>query len=592
MKSGCISLIYRHNRRLILAVLLSFGIIAIAVPTAYSFNLPNENTRTVTGSQGLAVSLSPANISVPSSISSFVSVEVTVQSKFAFTNMSVYVVSSGDILQNSTFHYKLTNFAVAYVHVPANLIKRNGTLEIRAQDAGSAIIPLSWPSSGNGFLQSLSLYAGIICIVVAIAISKIHARSIWPVFPVFVALSVLYGQRYDDFFLISPGFRLISGVDPYRPSSSLLPGLTWAYPPMYLLWSYLIDRLYLVLPAVVPILNSSLNYLGTEYGNPYGAWKALLGSNTLLLYGLLKLPLVLSFFWIFNILKRFTGKMHWKLWLLNPFIIVVAVMWGQLDVLAAAFMLQAILFSKNGKTWMAVFSASMGAAIKVFPGLIIPYLLISSKNKARDLTAVLPVLAVTLLMYQFTGGIFSSIYGLIYARAIPTYAGIFVSNGLSWQVLLTYFGVSSFPPLFLWVFTPAFFVITGICSWKKVPLPEYTAVILLVFFLTYNFVNPQYLLWLIPLLLMIDKEMYALFTSAIGSIFMVLTYSYTYFLNPAISWNYQSSVLGQVENIKVLLLGSGLIRVAIAMAATAMFSYMLLKIWKKAMPTGIHAAES
>ena len=69
---------------------------------------------------------------------------------------------------------------------------------------------------------------------------------------------------------------------------------------------------------------------------------------------------------------------------------IVAVIWGQLDVLAAAFMLQAILFNRNGKTWMGVMFAAIGAAIKVFPALIIPYMLLFSKNRIRDLSAILP----------------------------------------------------------------------------------------------------------------------------------------------------------------------------------------------------------
>ena len=195
---------------------------------------------------------------------------------------------------------------------------------------------------------------------------------------------------------------------------------------------------------------------------------------------------------------------------------------------------------------------------------------------------LLPIMLVVIsVIYQLTGGIFSSVFDLLYARSIPTYGGLFVTNGLSWQVLLSYFGVTSFPSLFLWGFSPLFIFLTAVSYLRKVPLVDYSVLIFFLFFLTYNFVNPQYLLWIIPLLLVMGREEYALVISAVGAVFMFLTYSFTYFLNPFISWNYQSSALGQIENIKVLVLGSALIRVILAIIATVLFAFMFYKVAKK-----------
>ncbi len=571
----------RKNRKVILSFLLAAGILSISVSIFFSIDFSNGGSHTVTGTDDLTVTIVPANISVPSSLSGLVNVELTVQGKNDFSNLSVQMVQSGKVVMQNNFHYQSTTFAVVYVRISGSLYDAGGVLEVVAQNAGSASVPINWNSSDQGILISFALYAGIACVLFAFAFSDIRKIRIWPLFPVFFLLSVLFGQRYDDYFLISPGFRILSGVDPYRSSASVLPGLTWAYPPLFLIWSYTVDRIYLLLPSVGPIVNSSLNYLGTESGNPYGAWKTLIGLNLPLLYGLTKLPLLISFYWIFYSLRNLTGKMHLKLWLLNPFILVVAVMWGQLDVLATAFMLQAILFSRNGKSWMGVMFAAVGAAIKVFPALLIPYMLLFSRNRIRDITAVLPPLAVTLLIYQFTGGIFSSVFDLLYARSFPTYGGLFVSNGLSWQVLISYFGITSFPSLFLWVFTPLFVLLTAVCYLRKAPLVDYSVLIFFLFFLTYNFLNPQYLLWIIPLLLIMGREEYALVISALGAIFMLLTYSFTYFLNPFISWNYQSSALGQIENIKVLVLGSALIRDILAIIATVLFAFMFYKVAEK-----------
>lgn len=569
------------GRNLSALVLIILGISLILVSSTYSTNHQTQNATTVQGSQGLRVAVTPVNTSLPDFLSSFAQVELTVQSNTPFSNLTVFVVESGHLIQRDYFTYNSTNFAVSYVHIPGNLSGRNGDVVVKTDNAGSAIIPVGWHGTYEGVQLAFLLYSGIAATCLGIAFAVPPRIKIWYFLPLFVVISILFGQRYDDFFLISPGFRIIYGVDPYRPSSSLLPGLQWAYPPLFLLWSYTVDRFYLLLPFTSSITNSSLNYLGTEFGNPFGAWKALAGNGLFVLYGLIKLPLVLSFLWVFRTLKNLTGKEHWKLWLFNPFLIVVSVLWGQLDILAVAFMLQAILFEKRGRTWMAVFAASIGGAIKIFPALIIPYILLRSRNRLVTLTATLPVLGATFVIYGFTGGIYSSVRALLFARAIPTFGGVFVSNGFSWQVILTYLGVSRFPSLFLWIFIPAFFTITVISHWKGIPLIDYSTILVLVFFLTYNFVNPQYLIWLIPLLLLVKKEVYALLLSVLGSIFLIFTYSYTYFLSPVISWNYQSSALGQIENIKVLLLGSAPIRATLAIIATAFFIYMLYHMFEK-----------
>ena len=551
------------------------GVIFIVASSAYSENSHFQNTVTVVGNQGLKVTITPANISVPSYLSGQVTAEITTQSDVPFSNITISVLESGRVIQKEYFQYNSTTFAVSYLRIPGTMLDHHGYIQVQAQGDGSVMAPINWQGSNDGVLLAMVLYSGIAFLFLGWLLLENRKINTWIILPIFVGLSIIFGQRYDDFFLISSGFRLISGVDPYSPSSSLLPGLQWAYPPLFLIWSYAVDKFYLMMPYFAQVTNASLNYLGTEYGNAYGAWKAFSDADLFVLYGLIKLPLVLSFLWVSKILKRITGTEHWKLWLLNPFAVVVAVLWGQLDVLAVAFMLQAILFHKEGKTWMAVLSASIGGAIKVFPLLIIPYMILRSKKKIFNLSAILPVLAFTLAIYAFTGGIVDSVYALLFARAIPTFGGTFVSNGFSWQVILTFLGVTAFPSLFLWVFVPSFIIMTGISIWKRVPLADYSAVIFLIFFLTYNFVNPQYLIWLIPLFIVVKRDTYALLLSAIGSIFMILTYSYTYFLNPMISWNYQSSLLGQIENIKVLLLGSAPIRVILAIIASVIFVYIL-----------------
>ena len=69
------------NRKILLFFLFAAGILSITVSIIDSVNLSTGNSHIFTGTKGLTVTIVPANISAPSSLSGLVNVEVTVQGK-------------------------------------------------------------------------------------------------------------------------------------------------------------------------------------------------------------------------------------------------------------------------------------------------------------------------------------------------------------------------------------------------------------------------------------------------------------------------------------------------------------------------------
>lgn len=563
------------KKRILYAILI-MGIACVVTSSVYSLNGQQDNIYSQK-SNNVEVGVSPVHIYGMGPVPSNVKIEVTIQGQDNFSHVDILFSGNGHLSEAGNYSFTPRPFFTTYVSLPPDNSGNGGVLDVQVNN-NTIQVPITVTGTYLNLLAEGLLYLGIGLICAFFLLQKFSLSRTWLLIPVYLFLSVFYGQRYDMYFLLSSGFRVIFGTSPYIPSANLLPGLQWTYPPGYIPWSYLVDKLYLLFHGFPGVSNTTLNFIGTEYGQPYGAWRSLAGFNLIVLYFLLKIPMVAAFFWTHHVLKKLSGSYNQKLWLINPLVVIVAVLWGQLDILAVAFMLQALLSYRSGYSGRAVLFASIGAAFKIFPALLIPFFVLTSKNKVRTSAGVLPVLFLVIAIYEFTGGITSSVYGLLFARSIPTFAGIFVSNGLTWQVMLPYLGIKSFPSLFLYFFVPAYLVLTVVSVMKKVRIEDYAILMFMLFFLSYNFVNPQYLIWVIPLMVITSREKWARNLSLLGLVFMILTYSYTYFMNPQISWHYSGSMVGQLEALKVYFLGSGATRAVIGLCSTILFAYMAFKL--------------
>jgi len=385
-------------------------------------------------------------------------------------------------------------------------------------------------------------------------------------------LSPFYGQRYDMYFAMTSPLRLLYGINPFIGNSHMPGGLKWAYPPLFLTFG-------VIYYYILHIFN--INFYPTytilvPSGFEYSAWRGFYNSSLPILYFLEKIPIVLSTFLIyFLFLRRFKlkysrGELE-KFWILNPFIILIGSVWGQFDMVSLLFMILSILFFERKRTDLAIISATTGAFIKIFPAILIPYILLKSDRKMRDLLYVILISLISIMFYVKAGNPLQDIEVLIYSRGVATVNGYFFANGITWQIIPMYLGVKHFPTFFPYLLIPIYFILLYLVKRLNLSIIEFSLIFLLSFFIFYNFVNPQYFVMIVSLFLLLEKRRYVILFSLVPSIYVLLNYSLPYFVNYYYSYNYFSSILGLGESLRLYLTDNIVAIGGFALIATAAY---------------------
>ncbi len=375
---------------------------------------------------------------------------------------------------------------------------------------------------------------------------------------VYLTIAPFTGQRYDMYFMISSGIRALQNVNPFTPGiPPAYPGpLKWAYPPLYVPYSalsYLIYQLFTgtSLPTISALTPPSW------LTSTYDVWQAFIPPSLPVLAFLLKLPMVLSALATGVLLARMTGKDSAVVaWLANPLVILVAAVWGQLDPIATLLAVAAVYSFERGRPGMAYLFASFGAAVKVWPVLLIPLFFAVALRRTgtkalKPLAATLPAALTILALYSVFGSLLDNIYVLLYARSVPTFGGTFLVNGLTWQQILVSLNAPAIP-LFTWVGIPA---LVAVALWvyhsRDEDVTKWLVVSLMVVFLTYDLVNPQYFYWIIPFLMLQRRKLAVITFSLIPILYVALAYDIFYFVSPAILPSLSSLGASIAEELKV-----------------------------------------
>jgi Gpi18-like mannosyltransferase len=288
----------------------------------------------------------------------------------------------------------------------------------------------------------------------------------------------------------------------------------------------------------------------------YNVFQAFVPSTLPIIVSLLKLPIIACAILTGLLLRKMTGadsSVAW--WIANPLVILVGSIWGQIDPIATLLALASVYYFQKEKEYHAYLLASFGAAVKIWPVLVVPiFLVISLKRRGlaafKPLVAVLPALLVTLVVYGFYGNPLQSLFVFAYARGIPTFAGAFTVNGLTWQELLFVFHSPPIP-LFLVVGIPLYAIILAWTYRKgETDVAKLMVVFLLIFYLTYNYVNPQYFYWILPFLMLQRRRLATIAFTALPLFFMFFAYNIFYFVSPTLlpdEFSFGASVLEQMK---------------------------------------------
>lgn len=401
--------------------------------------------------------------------------------------------------------------------------------------------------------------------------------------PVYLVLAPWTGQRYDVYFLLSSGIRLLQHVNPFDPGNpQLYPGaLKWAYPPLYAAYSAFSFAIFQVITGASLPTVGALTYPGWLTAT-YDIYLAYVPQTLPILVFILKLPMVASTVCTAILLRRMTGKdSSAVVWIANPVVVLVSAIWGQIDPIATVLVIAAIYFYRNGREYQAYLLASLGAAVKVYPLLIIPFMLVMSLRKRglealKPLSAALPAFLATVGIYSAFGNPLDALYVLIYARGIPTFAGAFTVNGLTWQQAL--FVLKTPPvPLFLYIGIPVYVLAL---AWVYVKhdqdLIKWSVVSILIFFLTYNYVNPQYFYWILPLLILQGRRFSTAVFTVLPMMAIAFSYNIYYFVSPALLPDIFSFGASVLEQLKVNWFYQSSLPLVLVLGAIPTASYALL----------------
>ncbi len=311
------------------------------------------------------------------------------------------------------------------------------------------------------------------------------------------AFSFWTGHPFDSEIWVRNAYYVAHGWNPYVDMPPV-PGLSFAYPGG-------------AIPSVAylplwPLILAGLYQAFTPF-----AW-----AGRFLLYFLIKQPTILGDMAVGVLL--FAAAMRWgaarpvarrilAFWMLFPYPILVSAVWGQFDAIVAALVLGSLLVAAS---WKRSGLLGLGILLKSFPIIFVPYELIRAGGQRRwiALLAVAVPATFTAAVFAVTGWGLAGFSGTLSWEAHgapqgmtigallvdPSLAGLVAAN-LEWITLLGY----------LWI--PG----VAVGAWwiaRRFPQPDAQAVLQAYMFLTVLLfllrwvVNEQYVVYLLPLLLL------------------------------------------------------------------------------------------
>jgi len=385
-------------------------------------------------------------------------------------------------------------------------------------------------------------------------------------------------HRYDMYiWRLNQAFAYQYGVNPLNPPEWIDKNATvffWSYPP---LWLFCLLAAYPIYATVShPTLPANVSELWRDmytFNNPCEAYRSFKPENLPLLDLLIKTPLILSDLLItlllLKILREFSQeekvREHAYMWILNPYVIFISAVWGMFDTLPTLFTLLAVWLFLKGKVNRSAISLAAAALFKMYPIVFAPLLaLMHYKKYRKPLSAVeylLTAAGLTILVMLLVNFCFALTFGqepfstsatmvwlLLKGRASPDWYGSNIFFGLTplsmMEGLFKRLNVKTNIPVSPILISIAVAILLFGISRKKnldsADIFSYIAVAHFAVYLTYTVVNEQYLMWILPFLLILaamrdgSKIMFIYWTMSLTAMFFIFTHygDLSYFISP------------------------------------------------------------
>jgi len=332
--------------------------------------------------------------------------------------------------------------------------------------------------------------------------------------------------------------------------------LRYSYPPIWLFVTLLVFPIWRGITGFkFPESPASLWNHGVVVGNIFESYRSFNPPALPLLNIFLKLPNILADVGIGYLLINLPRDTKYEkavlfLWILNPYTIQISSIWGAFDPLCTFLTLYSVYLLSKKKFYLSAMFLSLGIATKMYPMFfLIPTLIYVYKEKGlwKSIKYFTISLFIGILVFSsfllFPGGL-EFVYHIFIFKASPDWYGKNLISGLTWTYLLTLLRWEENLPVFPLIFIPLYLTLTSFFWRGKKDFDSLVTClvsILLLTYLSYTVVNPQYIFWVLPFLLYLvmkgkfTKKLYKLL-SAIPLIYMYGRQNPLYFVSPVFIW--------------------------------------------------------
>lgn len=225
---------------------------------------------------------------------------------------------------------------------------------------------------------------------------------------------------------------------------------------------------------------------------------------------------------------RTTGAL---LYALNPLPILVSSVHGQFDAIAVLSVLAAVYFFTAGRRYRAALALMSGIAFKAFPVLVVPVFLLALKTwRSRLAFAALATGPVAVMLAPFMLADPAALFRELFAYSgvadhgwlVPVRA---LGDGLATlgPQSLTMMGASKYVFLVGYAFLLCVLALGRTADVSSV-LVRAVALVFAAFYVLYGGISSQYLLWLLPFLLLLDLRA-AVVYSAFATVALMAFYN-------------------------------------------------------------------
>jgi hypothetical protein len=325
------------------------------------------------------------------------------------------------------------------------------------------------------------------------------------------------------------------GINPFWPKPSAPLEFAFGYPP---LWLFTLLSVYPLFRLVTPISypkNPSALWNPYPWPGPtqfFESYRRFIPINLPVLDLITKTPIIIGdvciSIFLYKMIKSISNEKYARYaalaWLLNPYAIWISSVWGEFDAIATLFVIISLYYLINNKLNKSALMLSIGVLFKLYPLLLIPVfalIIFKQSKKIKDGLKFCLISGGTILLSVFITYVgFAAAFGqqplslsvqltynLFVKRSSPQWMGQNVVSGLTPLLVLNGLtGASNIPISPILMSAGLLLILYELWKIKKISIDgivSFTVVSIFMIFITYTVVNPQYLTWILPLLLIL-----------------------------------------------------------------------------------------